>query len=595
MPYSVPTTMLRRLLPTLVGLLLGLLALGEGLFELARIFTAERDETRGQHITETRAIEDAATEGFRAELRRRLRAALPEIQASASDPLVPSEGLYLRFRGHQFLPRLVRASSRKSTPAADAYAEILRLESAPGTPSRFAERLARVKRGKSLTELWQFHSAHPLPFPDELAFMLRVVERFDLRPLLRGGFPEELGGTSRSAGLQRDLLRSRSQLSRADFQFLFDRINALSVRLGEQNDDFQARADEVPAGGVVLPDPLPEAAVLGGQWYFEPDDEAVRGVAFSIDRVLERLAAKMRDHGSLPPDARLGLAPHPPLVPLERTSLEVQVPAWEHQAAAIDQRYALKSSLLGVCGLLALGLAVLAVGAQERKLRFVELKGAFVATVSHELKTPLASIRLLAETLDRAEAHAETTRDYPRRIVGAADTLYALVENILTFNALGKGRRAVREGQVRLEELMLPLRRELDEAFGARARIHSGLGDTEVEGDAALLQLVFSNLARNACLYNTRTPIELRVHARMDTRGAVTVLFEDNGVGIPEQDRGRVFEDFVRAVPSGVEAPGSGLGLALCRRILKLHGGRIRIAQTGPAGTTFSLLFPPLR
>jgi signal transduction histidine kinase len=302
----------------------------------------------------------------------------------------------------------------------------------------------------------------------------------------------------------------------------------------------------------------------------------------------------MNRRGSLPAEARLTLAPHPALARLPELSLQVAVDAWNRQLAATESRFALKSSLLVLCGMLALGLAAFALLAQERKRRFVELKGDFVATVSHELKTPLASIRLLAETLD-ASGSSETTREYPARIVRAADTLHFLVQNILTFNALGKSPAAVRTGPVRLEELLVPLRRELEEAFGERVQLTSELGETEVEGDPALLQLVFSNLARNACLYNRRSPIELRVRARTDTRSAVTVLFEDNGVGIASADRRRIFQDFVRAVQPGVEAHGSGLGLALCRRILRQHGGKIRLAETGPEGTTFSLHFPALR
>jgi signal transduction histidine kinase len=73
------------------------------------------------------------------------------------------------------------------------------------------------------------------------------------------------------------------------------------------------------------------------------------------------------------------------------------------------------------------------------------------------------------------------------------------------------------------------------------------------------------------------------------------VLFGDNGIGIPESEWEKVFRDFYRLDSQGPAVHGSGLGLALCRKIMALHGGRISITQSGPQGTTFSLYFPQPR
>jgi signal transduction histidine kinase len=85
--------------------------------------------------------------------------------------------------------------------------------------------------------------------------------------------------------------------------------------------------------------------------------------------------------------------------------------------------------------------------------------------------------------------------------------------------------------------------------------------------------------------------VRLHVETLPDGR----VRFSDNGVGIPEAEWERIFGEFYRLSGQGREVPGSGLGLALCRRIMHLHGGTLRVAASSPEGTTFELTFPEQR
>ncbi|MDH5637227.1 MAG: hypothetical protein OEZ04_01915, partial [Nitrospinota bacterium] len=131
----------------------------------------------------------------------------------------------------------------------------------------------------------------------------------------------------------------------------------------------------------------------------------------------------------------------------------------EH-AARIDKRFRLKSSFVLSSGMLGVIIAALAILAQWRKARMTELKSDFVATVSHELKTPLASIRLLAETMEHGEESGSPTPGYPRRIVEAVDGLGFLVENILSFNRLGKDGWRLRKSFVSLGQAVAWAREE---------------------------------------------------------------------------------------------------------------------------------------
>ncbi|HEY0095523.1 MAG TPA: HAMP domain-containing sensor histidine kinase, partial [Archangium sp.] len=281
--------------------------------------------------------------------------------------------------------------------------------------------------------------------------------------------------------------------------------------------------------------------------------------------------------------------------PLESLHLEVAVPQWVAAETAIEQRYGLKTLLVATCGALAVAIVVMAVVAQHGRYRYVELKSDFVATVSHELRTPLASIRLLAETMERKLSKLPEMRDYPERIIQAADGLHFLVENILSFNRIDKGRWQLKPARVKLDELVGMLRSDLVGNTSVPVQLTADVGDVELEVDPSLLRLLLINLARNACAYNRNNPVQLSLRAYPHPGHGCVVLFGDNGIGIPEAEWENVFGDFYRLVSQGPEVHGSGLGLALCRKIMALHGGRISIDHSGPQGTTFSLLFPEPR
>jgi two-component system sensor histidine kinase SenX3 len=252
-------------------------------------------------------------------------------------------------------------------------------------------------------------------------------------------------------------------------------------------------------------------------------------------------------------------------------------------SAALERAHALfrlKAGLLALIALLGLSLLALAQVAQRRKLRFVELKEDFVAAVSHELKTPLASMRVMAETLEhRLEGHA-AAKDYPHRLVAEVDGLTALVENILSFNRLDKGRWAPQLGPLQLSSLEAALRED-----APQARLTFEGFERTLNADSELVKLCLLNLLRNACKYNTRSPVEVSF-----SFDGATLKVKDNGIGIPPEAWQRVFDDFVRL--KALPRAGTGLGLALCKRVMEMHGGSIAVGSSGSEGTVFTLRFP---
>lgn len=614
--------MLRRLLPTLVALGCGLLALGWGLVSLQRLFAQETEDARAQLSSHREEIARYASEALRQKLRKRLEASLPAINKAAEDPLAQADGLYLFFREYQFLPRLPRPRPGTRTPALNLSAELYQMyqrasQSSASSWSPWQERLELLRatetalsrnepeRANQLLERLLRHRAdHPLPAAEEIPFTLLVAEQLNrgpatpplVRGLLRGGLAEEFGGMARGAGLQRDLLRECQRFTQPDFDYLYKRILDLSAALGESSDAFQARVEELGTGALVLP-PVSEPTLFGERWYMEQAyieqvGEVVRGIAVEPEMLLSAITQEMRQRKLLGNEDQVRLGRISPVQPLSSLKLEADIPRWAAEEAAITQRYGLKTLLVAICGALAVAIAALAGLAQHRKYRFLELKSDFVATVSHELRTPLASIRLLAETLEMRAGGSPDVRDYPARIIQAADGLHFLVENILSFNRIDKGRWAPQLSLVRLEELIGTLRTDVSGAARIPVQLSADVQDVELWADPSLLRLLLSNLGRNACAYNRRNPVELSIRAHIIPGHGCTVLFGDNGIGIPESEWENVFQDFYRLTPPGQEVHGSGLGLALCRRIMHVHGGQIRIAASSPQGTTFALTFP---
>ncbi len=389
----------------------------------------------------------------------------------------------------------------------------------------------------------------------------------------------------------------------------------LAESAGAPYQAFLARVREETGEALALADPgSPEsdrsdtsdsadtsALVLGGRWVVAPAPGIpgrLHGVAVDLDGLLAAIGDEMRQLGLISDRDRVVAARSPAdLLPAGRVAtgdlrLQVTSPAWDQALGAIGARHALKTGLVAVSALFALAIVSLALVLQHRRHQLLELKADFVAAVSHELRTPLASMRLLGETLERRLAGHPAARDYPSRIVREADGLSFLVENILSFQRLEKGRqRSPGQGHsdVPLTELVDFLRSELELQVARPLRLeYHGPGELTLHGDGELLKLLFLNLARNACQYNAREPVVISITAGSDN-GGCRLHVRDNGWGLAPAETRKVFTEFYRARTEGTR--GTGLGLAICRRVMELHRGTIRIADTGPEGTTFELLF----
>jgi len=221
-----------------------------------------------------------------------------------------------------------------------------------------------------------------------------------------------------------------------------------------------------------------------------------------------------------------------------------------------------------------------------------ETQKEFIASASHELKSPLALLQLSMEDLIQKPDLPERLRQQLTRQTDIVRRMSRLVKNLLDLSAL-ELKECFDLKEIDLAEMLKSVLSDYEVVFNAkkidvREQIPSKL---IVKGDREHLQRVFINLIDNAIKYNHEGgKIEFKVSAK--NRGVQISLF-NTGTGIPAADLDRVFEQFYRVEKSrSAEYGGSGLGLSIVKRIIELHGGRIDIESEPSAGTRVNIFIP---
>jgi signal transduction histidine kinase len=239
--------------------------------------------------------------------------------------------------------------------------------------------------------------------------------------------------------------------------------------------------------------------------------------------------------------------------------------------------------------------ARLAASAVAEKRRLESMQSSFVSIVSHELQTPVAIIKGYAGTLARPDGpwSRETVNRIARTIEEECDRLHRLITDLLDISRIQAGRLAMTIGPVDLPELAETL------AERSRPRSEQHVFKTDfppdfptIRGDREKLRQALSNLVDNAIKYSPEGgAIVIGGAAEPDH---VVMYVRDEGIGVPREERGRVFERFHRVDTSlSRSTQGVGLGLYICRVIVEAHGGEIWVESAGPGqGSTFYVRLP---
>lgn len=239
-----------------------------------------------------------------------------------------------------------------------------------------------------------------------------------------------------------------------------------------------------------------------------------------------------------------------------------------------------------------LAIVLLSVAAERRTSR---MKSEFIANVSHELKTPLSLIRMFGELLATGKHKgAESSKEYAEIITREAERLSHLIDNVLDFARIERGKASYDFAESRLDDVIeraLDLARYRVEKEKMRLRTEIQPGLPPVRMDENAMTLVLLNLVDNAVKYAAEgKDIDVRLYK---TPGGVTLSVRDRGPGIPLDEQPRIFERFYRArTARDRNVRGSGIGLALVKHIVEAHGGRLAVESAPGQGATFTVALP---
>jgi signal transduction histidine kinase len=260
----------------------------------------------------------------------------------------------------------------------------------------------------------------------------------------------------------------------------------------------------------------------------------------------------------------------------------------------------------------------------HRQLRLAEMKSNFVSSVSHELRAPIASVRLMAESLERGKVHEPQKQgEYFRFIVQECRRLSSLIENVLDFSRIEQGRKqyefeptdllALTRETVKLMEPYAEekgVRLELETSPAAPERSQAGTIEIEVDGRA--IQQALVNLIDNAIKHSPKgqtvriglSGAECQVSGEESLAAGnlipdtshlalIELYVEDRGAGIPPEEHEKIFERFYRLGSElRRETQGVGIGLSIVKHIVEAHGGRVTVRSNAGEGSRFTIELP---
>ena len=227
------------------------------------------------------------------------------------------------------------------------------------------------------------------------------------------------------------------------------------------------------------------------------------------------------------------------------------------------------------------------------RLEAERLKASLLASVSHDLRTPLASIKAAASgiVLEDVAVDEEGRKTLVERIIASADRLDGLVSNLLSMSRLEAGAWKPAKELFPFSEIVAGVLGRFSEREASRIIVDLPEDLPLVPLDGVQIEQVVWNLIENAFKYVPgASPLLLRIRCR----GArVEVILRDHGAGIPRGEERRIFQKFYRAHRGGERgAPGVGMGLAICREIVEAHGGEITAANAPGGGAVFTFFLP---
>ena len=346
---------------------------------------------------------------------------------------------------------------------------------------------------------------------------------------------------------------------------------------------------------------------LPGVWCLASQDG--RLVAMFREQTMKVQARSLMANLALPDDAAVELLPPGTATqapPFASVSFEGTLPGWRLTLHLPDQRLLDSAADEQIAaylwtGFLVIGIivvvAVVIARSVGRQMKLTQLKNNLIATVSHELKTPLASMRLLVDTLLEGHTHDEPrVREYLELISKENARLSRLIEHFLAFSRMERNKQTFERAEIQAQDIATAAAEAVDERFHAahcRFDVEIEPNMPKIVGDADVLVTVVLNLLDNAYKYTEGDKhIVLRAYSE---NAHVCFEVQDNGIGLSHKAARRVFQRFYQVDQSLSRGGGGvGLGLSIVQFIVNAHGGSVSVASQAGEGSTFTVKLPVL-
>lgn len=227
---------------------------------------------------------------------------------------------------------------------------------------------------------------------------------------------------------------------------------------------------------------------------------------------------------------------------------------------------------------------------RKKELALAQQQRNFLLSVTHELKSPLASVQLGMETLQKRVLTAEQTQRIAGHALRDTKRLHQLVQNLLLATRVEMG-YAYHYTQIQLQELLERTAEQFRPQFAGKIELQLPDAPIWVQGDETTLPSVFFNLVENAIKY---APKSERIELVLQTQGEDYLIeVRDEGEGIAKAERAKIFDKFYRIGNEETRtAKGTGLGLYIVKQVTEAHGGRVAVRENSPQGTVFQIFLP---
>ena len=234
--------------------------------------------------------------------------------------------------------------------------------------------------------------------------------------------------------------------------------------------------------------------------------------------------------------------------------------------------------------------AVFVYRATRKQIRLSHQQQNFMMAVTHELKTPIAVTRLNLETLQKRKLDEHQQEKLISLALDETNRLNLLTNNILVAAQLESGNYTINKQQIDLSTLVQDSITDFTKRFRNREIKEEIADDIFMEGELMLIQMLINNLVENALKYSSK---DKPVCVKLYQDGNTILKIIDEGAGIQPNEKKKIFDKFYRSGDESVRTTkGTGLGLYLCKRILKDHKGTISVEDNKPVGSVFTITIP---